>query len=369
MEKEYLQQNKINKEIECNCEKIEELNKKIRLIKANSFDKRIEKFLTFSMIPWAVTMFLLPLIIIKFSIVPLVSLIQPLSVCVPVLIAVAGENYYQKKYKYKERLKSFSIARTERERIEESTKYEIENQKLIEHNEILKYISEKIKSNKTMIESLSSNYDISEKGDTILSKNEIIDNIKNVEVELSKQYQILNNTVTKKILVSKFRNTKRKFKIMDILMTSSYCAVGLLCFSMLPSFVVSFFVSNYSIGVLPVFISYILGGVIGSVYSIKNIRDKTKAFQNLNREFGENSLCNDNDFEKNDFDFDSKIKDVIKNILKYQEQKQLLENRIDFENTKDELQTTTDENKVNKHLFDRVEFIIEEKGPKLFKKR
>lgn len=92
---------RLEEEYKENCSKIDELDEKIKIINSNDFETNVICVLGFSLIPWTVSIALLPTII-KSGIIPL-NIVQPLSVGVPALIGITVEKIFAKKAKCREK--------------------------------------------------------------------------------------------------------------------------------------------------------------------------------------------------------------------------------------------------------------------------
>ena len=114
-----------------NSSEIDVLDNKINILDVNSYDKKLNDFLTWAGIPCVFNVILLPNII-NISTLPL-NLLQTLNVSVPILIGIVGEKLSWKKIN--EEMKKVSSSKTYKQRIEELTRCEIDRDK---HKKIFK---------------------------------------------------------------------------------------------------------------------------------------------------------------------------------------------------------------------------------------
>ena len=119
---------RVQDEYNKNCEKINELERNIQIIKINTFGNKMINVFTFSMIPWVLISIAIIPITVK-GVIPF-QVVQPISVGVPLLIGIGVEYLFDKKCKSKELLKKITSAKTSKEKIEEILKYQIEIDKL-----------------------------------------------------------------------------------------------------------------------------------------------------------------------------------------------------------------------------------------------
>ena len=136
-----------------NVKKINDLEYKSWITRINSFDRKFELSTTFAIIPWIAIMFTTQLIA-KSNIVPL-ELIQPLSIGVPALIGITGQQILYKKKKYKQELKEVSNAKSEKELIEENTRYDLEKAKLQDKNRTIKKTYDDLEANQIFLKTYS----------------------------------------------------------------------------------------------------------------------------------------------------------------------------------------------------------------------
>ena len=189
---------RLEEEYNDNCSKIDDLSKKIRALNENDLETRATGVMVFSILPWIASILVMP-VIIKSGIISL-NLVQPLFVGVPILIGIIAEELFNRKSKCCERLKKFSNSKTQKEKIEESTKYEIEKKKLRSANKILKKNYDDLSENENLINSLSTSYNIIERDVDERTKEEIDDSIKNINNILQKKQQEVDVAATKSVL-------------------------------------------------------------------------------------------------------------------------------------------------------------------------
>ena len=318
---------KLEEEYNENCSKIDELDDKIRVISANNFETKVNYALAFSMIPWVVSIFFMPAMV-KSGIIPL-NMVQPLSVGVPALVGIIGEELLAKKLKWRERLRKFSKAKTQKEKLAESTKYEIEKEKLISANKILKKNYDDLLANERLINSLSTSYNITEKDVDERSKEEISNSIENTNNILQKKQQEVDIATTKSFLKEKFWKARDKaFRFTDVFMFGMmggmgfmlFCDMPIICLNQLENiqFQASFF------GILA---PAVIGGLFGSGYLIKRTHDYISVFKTLNNQLGDNAISEIRDYEE-DEQFAKNLENVITDTsaikLKLESEKQKL---------------------------------------------
>ncbi len=318
---------KLEEEYNENCSKIDELDDKIRVISANNFETKVNYALAFSMIPWVVSIFFMPAMV-KSGIIPL-NMVQPLSVGVPALVGIIGEELLAKKLKWRERLRKFSKAKTQKEKLAEFTKYEIEKEKLISANKILKKNYDDLSANENLISSLLTNYNITEKDVDERTKEEISDSIENINNVLHKKQQKVDTATTKSVLKEKFWKVRDKFnRFSDVLVFVMMGGMMSMVLYDMPAIYLNQ-LENIQIqaSFLEVFAPVIIGGLVCGGYCVKRINKHISVFKTINNQLGDNAISEFRDYEKDkqlDKDLENIIKDISAVKLKLESEKQKL---------------------------------------------
>ena len=258
-----------------NSSEIDVLDNKINILDVNSYDKKLNDFLTWAGIPCVFNVILLPNII-NISTLPL-NLLQALNVSVPILIGIVGEKLSWKKIN--EEMKKVSSSKTYKQRIEELTRCEIDRDKLLLLNEDLSFqnflIEEKL---------IDDDKDIIEKND--IDYVETQNNIQKIEENIEKKEKEINETLTKDILTSnfnKYRGTKEEAIISSIF--GGICLYAA-CNIHLVSRVYNGKINNPFEIALP----FIIGALSCGAYSMKEIKDNLDIFNKINDELGDSKL-------------------------------------------------------------------------------
>lgn len=136
---------KIEKEYNENRVKMDNLKKSIT-IKMNSFKTKFLFFCACFIITGGLSILLFNGVANP-SIIPS-NLVYPIAIGLPTLIGITGERIISNKFKIKEKLKSFSKSKSDKEKIEESTRYELEIKKLEISNKILKETCKELEKQK-----------------------------------------------------------------------------------------------------------------------------------------------------------------------------------------------------------------------------
>lgn len=320
---------KLEEEYNENCSKIDDLNEKIRALNANDFETKANCVMGFSILPWIASILVMPGII-KSGIIPL-NLVQPLFVGIPALIGITAEELFTRKSNCRERLRKFSNSKTQKEKIEESTKYEIEKEKLRSANKILKKIYDDLLANENLINSHSISYNITEKDVDERTKEEIDDSIKNINNILQKKQQEVDVATTKNVLKEKFWKVRDKFnRFSDIL---TFGMIGGMMF-MLYNMPIMMYLNQleniqFQTSFLGALAPAIIGGIVCGCYGIKRRNNFTSAFKTINNELGDNAISEFNDYEKEkqiDKNLENIIRDTCAIKLQLEIEKQKLEN-------------------------------------------
>ncbi len=264
-----------------NCIKIDELNEKIQIIKANNFETKLISVVSISLIPWVAMAISVPLMITS-GLIPS-FLISPLSIGIPAIIGLVGETVWMKKHKYKEGLQNFSKARSKKDLIEECTKYEIEKEKLKNINKILEKACDGLDERQNLLNTLSNEYNIIEKDHR--SKEEIKRNYEKSRDLLEQRKKDLDVTTTKKVLKEKFGKIKNKFQMLieSIIFTAFGGAAAMMAYDT-PLIALRNLGGNIQLNTLNVAIPLTIGILSCSIYSLKKSKDYTNAFKSLNEQ-------------------------------------------------------------------------------------
>ena len=316
----------LEKEYNENCTNINELNEKIRTIKANDLETKLTRAFAFSMIPWVATVLLSPAII-NLGIIP-INLISLLSIGVPTLIGITGEMLLTKKLKYKEKLESFSESKSQNEIIEESTRYEIEREKLRSSNKVLKKAFDNLEPEQYLFNSLSKND----------SKSFEKLNIENIDEILEKNKKEIDIITTKKFLKEKFWRIRDRFqKVIDFIVISILGGIGFMTLYNTPTIAINLRNSiQLQTSILGIILPLGIGGLVCGGYYLKRIKDYTYAFRNVNQELGQEALSDseiinkiyNNDIENLDIELENLINDTCDVKLQLESKRQNLANDI-----------------------------------------
>lgn len=328
----------LEEEYNKNCSKINDLNEKIRVIGTNSFETKAGFAILFSILAWIAAILLIPTII-KSGITSL-NLVKLLCVGIPALIGIISEELFTRKLKCRDRLRKFSKSKTQKEKIEESTRYEIEKEKLESLNAVLRKGYDEISANENMIISLSENYNITKKVDDSKTVEETTTNIKNINAILEKQQHDINIATTKCVLKEKFLDVRDKFgKFFNIPMFGMEGSM----FCMIIYYTPMIYMKNFQniqsqANLIEALAPFVLGGLAYGGYCIKRKRDYTFVFKTLNKELGDNAISEFIDYEADkqiDKDLENIIRDTSVVKVQLETEKQKLKNIISISNSKE----------------------------------
>jgi hypothetical protein len=282
------------------------IDERKRITYVNQFENKSFRITMFSGIAYLGTFILTNKYI---SIIPIEA--YPFIITgIPLSIGIIVSNIFDWKFKIKERLKSFTNAKKEAEKLQEEVKYTIDFERIKNKNKIM------------------------EQTINILDKdNWNTDSKIQVDEELlNKKYNELDTLTTKKVLIEKFWKVRNKFiNITDLIKN----VIIIEFISTLMAIVHMFFLfpMEKSIKLLAaqywLSLSTIIVGVFTG-YTCKKNKDYIKAFKNLNMELEENALSNNtkNSYKEKD-DINAKIENEITDIsimkAKLYEQKTILE--------------------------------------------
>lgn len=279
---------RIERQLKRDYEKYYKLVKKIGDIKCNDIDVRIGTILGIGSLIWAAGMFALPSILNN-GIMPL-EVIQPLSVGLPIIGGLVAEEGMIKAFKNKERLKKASNAKTQQERIEHATKYEIARDRLLCKIRILENTYEEIRK-KEKIDSELGLQTTKDKMD-IRSLEELNRSINSIDDLIYEKLANIDQSSAKVTLKKKFWRERDKYqKFFDIPLAGLLGFVGGFIVYNIPMIAAAAAGIPTDASTLQLFIPGIITGAASTVYFVKRNLDYTRAFKKVNREvLGDNAI-------------------------------------------------------------------------------
>ena len=288
------------------------------------------------------------------------------SICVGAI----GKNLIYKKYKIEDRLKSFTNARTEAEKIEEAVLSQIEIDKLNNKNKVIDEAIEALTKEKETINKISGKYNISDK--TTYSNEEVKNNIDKLSETIKKQYNELDELSTNKVLYEKFFTVEEKLeRRMRAMMVAMITGVTTAAMSLPPLLLVKDTIQSASILTsLMLSLTPMITGIIGgSAYMLKRNNDQKKAFKSLKKKLNlkeENLNKNIENKEKLEEAIEKQIKNISLNEIELQENMRYLDN----EPTQSKKDISDKPKYINYDYIDEIlEEIKEDKGPTLVKRK
>lgn len=305
---------KIEEEYDKNCFKIDDLNKKIKIMNANDFEVRAAFVFVFFILLWGASIFVMPTII-QSGILPF-YLVQPLCIgFFPVVISIFVEKTITQKSKCREKLKEFSKSKTQKEKIEELTRYEIEKECLRNLNKVLKKEYDDLLDDENRVNTLLERYNITEKNVMNKLPEEIIATIQSLNDILKEKQREMDIATTRWVLKEKFWKVRDKWNcFFDMLMFSMIGGIVCMALYDMPIVYMNHFFDiqlqpNFMQAVSPLFI----GGVASFGYYCKRKKEHTSIFRNMNKELGDDALSEVRDYEE-DKQFDKNLENIIKDI-------------------------------------------------------
>lgn len=290
--KEDLEQEKQNNE-----KKIILYDEKARISKVNTFEYKAGNTLAFSMISHLV-IFLISLVLIKnLGIITFTNIIPALSYPAIVVGGSLGigtliNNLINKKFQTKKRLKVFSTAKTQTEKLKEQLHYQIELEKAINRNLVINQTINQVNSTEAMLREISSKYEINDKSAS-KKEEDIRKRIEELSILVKEQYNKLDILSTQKVLHNRFWRIRSKIQIItDTFVTATLIGMFTMFFTELPLMVINEAVTYSSTlsFITTTFTPFIVGIIGACGYMIKRNKDHKKIFDNFNAQLGENAL-------------------------------------------------------------------------------
>lgn len=191
----------LESEVVENNNKIKLCDGRMRIANANSFDYKATATLIFSLLGYVIT-FLLSSIIFKNLSIPLLAY-QTLVVASSFGLGTLFTDFFLKKYKLKERFEMFSESKTDIEKLQEEVNYQIELEKVCNRNKVIKETLDTINYTESMVNELSSKYNISEKYSS-RSNEDLEKSIEEISNLIKEKYNELDILSTKKLYMINF---------------------------------------------------------------------------------------------------------------------------------------------------------------------
>ena len=334
----------LKQELEKNYEQINLCDERTRMSKVTSLEYKTGLTLSFSMIGYLVFFASSSILIKSVGVSTFTNVISALSFPAVLVGGSLGvgtliRTLMDKKFHVKKRLKSFSTAKTQSEKLEEEIHYQIELEKANNRNLVVEQAINNLDANERVIRNLSSEYDISDKK---ISKDEgeMKKTIKELSTVVKEQYNKLDVLSTQKILNKRFLSVRSKFqKIWDVVCTVDLSCIASWALINLPLMMVDE-VIPYSSAISSLLATTLAPFAVGiggaSLYMAKKNKDQKKVFNNLNSQLGENALTEKlgkfgSDYEeRNKIDglIRRQIKDTSFAVIQLKKQERVLENLV-----------------------------------------
>ena len=273
-----------------NNKKISLYNERTRMLKTNSFEDKAINILALSEIAYFIVILISSILVKNIEYISL-PIYHTLIIGSSLGIGTLANTLAKKIYKTKERFKSFSNAKNDAEKLKEKIKYEIELEKAMYKNKIIDQTMNVIVSSQTILDKMSTQYDIKNKI-ALQSKSELEIKVNELSDFLKEQYNELDILITQKVLHDNFwkirsKMQKRKDLILASIIAGIIPIISIITYlPVMEKIAYSTSFTNFATFFIPAIASSI--GVSG--YMIKRNKDKRTVFNNFNLQLGENSL-------------------------------------------------------------------------------
>ena len=280
-----------------NDEKIGLYDERTRMANVNSFEYKLFSTLGFSIIGY-LPMFLISSGLIKdIGVTAFTNVIPALSYPAIMIGSSLGigtliNSLINKKYKVKERYKSFSNAKTATEKLQEEIYYQIELEKINNRNKVIYEAIKVFESNQAILNRLSSRYDLNDKT-APQTKEEAALKVNELSEFIKEQYNKLDILTKQKVLHDRFWRIRSKFqKASDILITSIASGFSAMILIGFPLMIVrdAITYSSSFISLASIFAPFATASVIAGRYMLKRNKIHEKVFNNLNLLLGKDAL-------------------------------------------------------------------------------
>lgn len=290
-------------------------DEKTRMVRNNKFENKFFSTVVFSMFAYLV-LFITSFVLTRIFGPGIITNVFP-GFTFPLVfiggslgIGILSRGILAKKYKTKERFRSFSSSKNEYEKSYEEVLYEIELEKAKNRN---KAINEGIKilNSKQMITGATVLNDIG----GLSSKEELLENQDKLLMLIKIHLDDLDILSTKKVLHERFWKIRDKFQKVSESMI--YPLLSFFITMLFVGFPAMFVQESVTIGTLIIPFLIGIGGSLG--YVLKRNNDYKKIFDKFNLEFGEKALINDfskeiNGVYKEESEINAALENQIMNV-------------------------------------------------------
>lgn len=252
------------------------------------------------------------------------------------VIGIIATIPFYKKYNNKNKLKKFSNAKTQSQKLEEEIDYQIELEKANNRNKAIDESIILLDKNQSILNKISNKYDLIDKN---APKNKDEANQKSEELStiIEKQYDKLDLLATKKVLHKRFWRVRNKWT-RSIHSTFASIVVGIFIFAF-SNFQSLLFAGGSISSFASVIIPFIVGIIGSNIYITKRNENYKMAFNNFNNKLGENALVEDlcsaiDEKEEIDSLIENQIKDISLSTVQLQETRRYLDSYLIEENKK-----------------------------------
>ncbi len=315
----------LEKEKELNNKQIDINDERYRMVNYNRLEYKFMFTSVFSML--SMTVLLIPSAILINVLGPgaITNILPGFSYPIAMLgsslaIGTIWRILSDKKYKLKERFKSFSNAKTEAEKIEEEVHYQIELEKTKNRDKAINESIEVLNSNQSMLSRISSKYELIDKNESQPTE-ETEKKVEELSAVIEEQYKELDIYSTQNVLHNRFWKVRKDFgRKSNIMISIMMCGVSTMLFASCPFLLMAMAdimpkTSSLLVPVAITFAPFVTGIIGGSVYTFKTNKYYKNLFNKLNSQLGENALEENQSFEMS-VEEQEKIESMIKNQIR-----------------------------------------------------
>lgn len=242
-----------------------------------------------------------------------------LLLVIPSILSVLGDLLLIKKFKLKEYLRNFSNAKKQTDLLEEETRYEMEYQKLLTINKVLKSVCEHMNIKKELIGELSVKFDIIPKSKEKKCIKDLALELSELESLYSSNMDELQKINIKEFLKNRFNDVRNDFMRYNTTFISVMASSVIeMMIALFPNIYMIYY-QNIALGLLPIISPSIIVAIGGYLYrKIKNKR-RLDVFNKINHELGENGLTDTIDRE-NERTLEQEFEHLLKTVCENKEE-------------------------------------------------
>lgn len=361
-----------------NNEQINISDERTRMASINQIDYKLGAILSTAIIPYFGLTMVCALLENLVDITTFTNIFTPYSI--PIILAGSSlgigtiiNKSLEKKWQTKERFHAFSKAKTEAEKVEEEVFYRIELEKANNRNQVIQKTIDTLESNNSLLQRLSSKYDINEKN-VPQTENSAKKKLEELSPVLEQKYNELDILTTQKVLSESFWRLRCKGqKGIDLTLVTMGGGSMPMMLNAIPFTTMNDTYTSFSLltRTLMLFIPLVVGALGTSIYWTRRNKVREIALNKLNNKLDENALPKQVENTYNETQellamIERKISDISVLEVQFKETQRVLERITSEHSTQIDLSQSLGRNSVENIINNSTQFPDEVAIPTAF---